>query len=73
MDINGARALRDRLGSNKADEASTTAADADIHADAPPVYHWLGVPQSEPSRSASDGAPLAQGTSLSRRLGLSFR
>lgn len=74
MDINGAKALRDRLGSNGADEAPPPALDADIPEGAPPVYHWLGVPRAaETSPRDADDAPSAQSTSLFRRLGLGFR
>jgi len=42
---------------------------------APPVYHWLGVKQPAPETqsTAADDDAVAQGTSLFRRLGLSFR
>lgn len=73
MDINGAKALRDRLGSSGADEAPPTTAGSGIPEDAPPVYHWLGVRQAETSRRATGDTPSAQSTSLFRRFGLSFR
>lgn len=74
MDINGAKALRDRLGSNGAGEASTSALDADVPEDAPPVYRWLGVPHATKASGRNvEDTPAAQSTSLFRRLGLSFR
>lgn len=71
MDINGAKALKERLGLHGAGEA--TRPSAAVPADAPPVYHWLGVPQAETSPPDADDAKPAQSTSLFRRLGLSFR
>lgn len=74
MDIAGAKALKERLGSKAADKAST--ASVDIPEDAPPVYHWTGVPSS-PSKASSDEPEPAPGnaarTSLFRRLLLSLR
>ena len=71
MDIAGAKALKERLGSNGTDDASP--APADVPADAPPVYHWVGVsnvPARAPSVEADD-EPAAGNASLFRRLGLS--
>jgi len=71
VDINGAKALRQRLGPNCVDEAS---ASVDVPADAPPVYRWVGVTQSEPQVPSVDAdEPIAPSASLFRRLGLSFR
>ena len=45
-------------------------------ADAPPVYHWTGVnkpPDRSPAPDADEGSASVAGTSLFRRLGLSFR
>lgn len=71
MDINGAKALKKRLSLNGAGEATRAPADAaDISNDAPPVYHWLGVPQPRETPPEDDPASNA---SLFRRLGLSFR
>ncbi len=75
MDINGAKALKRRLGPNGADGAPPAAVTVDIPADAPPVFHWVGVPQAvreTPPAGAGDDEP-ASGASLFRRLGLSFR
>jgi hypothetical protein len=44
----------------------------DIAEDAPPVYHWLGVPQAAHTPEADDESEAAS-TSLFIRLGLSFR
>ena len=73
MDINGAKALRDRLGPNGADEAPPQAVDANIPESAPPVYHWVGVPKVAVTSSREVEEPPAQSGSLFRRLGLSFR
>jgi hypothetical protein len=72
MDVNGAKALKKRLGLNGAEADSPAPADVAISEDAPPVYHWLGVshagPKAPPAGAEDDQAP-----SLFRRLGLSFR
>jgi hypothetical protein len=76
MDINGAKALKKRLGVKGADTAPPAAEPADVPADAPPVYHWTGVskPPAESSAvDADEGPAAAAGTALFRRLGLSFR
>ena len=74
MDIAGAKALKERLGSKAADKASQ--ASVGVREDAPPVYHWTGVP-SPPSEASSDEAAVEPGTtggtSLFRRLLLSLR
>ena len=72
MDINGAKALKKRLGKNGADDASPAAAPADVPADAAPVYHWTGKtpPETDPLE-AEDDAP--RSASLFSRLSLSFR
>lgn len=75
MDIAGAKALKERLGSNSADEAPPVSADADVPEDAPPVYQWVGVSKAEPEpqRAAPDDEQDAATLSLFRRLALSFR
>ena len=71
MDIAGAKALKERLGA-KAEEKETPPAPADVHEDAPPVYHWTGI--SQPERAAdSDDASADHAVSKFLRLGLSFR
>lgn len=70
MDINGAKALKKRLSLNGAGQAPPAPADAKVSEDAPPVYHWLGVP---PPRETPPAEEPASNTSLFRRLGLSFR
>jgi len=74
MDINGAKALKQRLGLNGADEAPPVSRRGDIPADAPPVYHWTGVakPSAEPPAADDEGERPAS-ASLFRRLGPSFR
>jgi hypothetical protein len=76
MDIAGAKALKERLGSKGTDGAPPVSADAEVPEDAPPVYHWLGVSQAAPETpavAADDEENPRGGTSLFRRLGLSFR
>jgi hypothetical protein len=72
MDIAGAKALKERLG-RKAVEEETPLARADVHEDAPPVYHWTGV--SHPGSADADGedAPADRGMSKFLRLVPSFR
>ena len=41
MDIVGAKALKRRLGPNRADEAPPGS--VDVPEDAPPVFHWVGI------------------------------
>ena len=72
MDIKGAKALKERLGRNGAEEAPAAPVDLDIAEDAPPVYHWVGVAQDLP-RADEDDPPQTAAASLFRRLGLSFR
>jgi hypothetical protein len=71
MDINGAKALKERLGA-KATEEETPRAHADVREDAPPVYHWTGVSRPD-SKADRDDAPDDRGVSKFLRLGLSFR
>lgn len=71
MDINGAKALKERLGANAADDA-TPLARPDVHEDAPPVYHWTGVSHPGLEADAEEG-PADRGVSKLLRLGLSFR
>jgi hypothetical protein len=76
MDIAGAKALKKRLGLDGVDEAPPATEFTAVPADAPPVYHWTGVnkpPDQSPARDADEGSASVAGTSLFRRLGLSFR
>jgi len=75
MDINGAKALKKRLGESGEVEPQPAPASVDVPADAPPVYQWLGVSQPEPEAPPveDDGERPAEAASLFRRLGLSFR
>ncbi len=75
MDIAGAKALKERLGSKGTDEAPPVSTDADVPADAPPVYQWLGVSRAAPETqpAVADDEADAPGTSFFRRLGFSFR
>jgi hypothetical protein len=41
VDIVGAKALKRRLGPNRADEAPPGS--VDVPEDAPPVFHWVGI------------------------------
>jgi hypothetical protein len=72
MDINGAKALKERLGRNGTDHAPAAPVDVDVSDDAPPVYQWLGVAHDR-SRAADDEQPATASPSLFKRLGLSFR
>ena len=70
MDINGAKALKERLGAKAADENSPGR--RAVHEDAPPVYKWTGV--SHPGSEADlDDEPADRAVSKFLRLGLSFR
>ena len=74
MDINGAKALKKRLGANGADKAPPAAPSADVQEDAPPVFHWLGVSQAAPKTPPADPDDAeSRSVSMFRRLGLSFR
>jgi hypothetical protein len=73
MDINGAKALKERLGPKGTGGATPAPVDVDIPEDAPPVFHWLGVPQTAPDTSDAEDDSPAPGATLFRRLGLSFR
>ena len=69
MDIEGAKALKERIGAS-ADDA--TSVSQDVPADAPPLYRWFGVRQDGTrtvSPDADDEAP-APNASFLRRLGL---
>lgn len=75
MDVNGAKALKKRLGLNGDVERQPARADVELPEDAPPVYQWLGVsrPSSEvPLDDGEDDEPAAA-ASLFRRLGFSLR
>ena len=73
MDIAGAKALKNRLGPNGADEAPPVA--SDVPEDAPPVYHWTGVSNvpARPSSADVDERSATDNASLFSRLGLGFR
>ena len=73
MDVNGAKALKKRLGANGADAATPTAEPANIPADAPPIYHWTGKtpPETTVFEAEDDSEP--RSASLFSRLSLSFR
>jgi hypothetical protein len=72
VDIAGAKALKERLGLNRAAEAPSAAPEVEIPEDMPPVYHWVGVTRPASSASSADGDEPA-GASLFNRLGLSSR
>jgi hypothetical protein len=72
MDINGAKALKERLG-EKAVEEQPPRADADVHEDAPPVYKWTGVRHPDSPEAAGDAESADRSVSKFLRLGLSFR
>jgi hypothetical protein len=73
MDVNGAKALKRRLGENGAHEKPF--APVDVPEDAPPVYRWTGVgkPAAEAPPAETDDDSPAEVVSMFRRLALSFR
>ena len=74
MDIAGAKALKQRLGSDGVEEAPPSADAVDVPADAPPIYHWTGVskvPAARPAAAADEFSSVD--ASLFRRLVPSFR
>jgi hypothetical protein len=76
VDIAGAKALKERLGSKAA--YKTPLASVDIPEEAPPLFHWTGIPgwPSEASSAESDPeADLGTGGRVSRfrRLRFSLR
>jgi hypothetical protein len=74
VDIAGAKALKERLGSKAGERAPQ--ASVDVPEDAPPVYSWTGV-SARPSDATSDETeaqpPVGGGASLFQRLRFSFR
>jgi hypothetical protein len=72
VDINGAKALKERLGEKAVEEAAPPAR-ADVHQDAPPVYRWTGVSKPACEMPAGGREEPASGASLFRRLTFSFR
>jgi hypothetical protein len=72
MDINGAKALKKRLGLDGADEAPPEAEPTDVPADAPPVYHWTGKTPPEKDPDVEEQDPPRSAALLSR-LSFSFR
>jgi hypothetical protein len=74
MDVNGAKALKERLAENGVEEAPPASTGAEVSEHAPPVYHWLGVSPKEPDGPGADeDDSAARRASLFQRLGLSFR
>jgi len=75
MDIAGAKALKERIGTNEADEAPF--APGESAEDAPPVFNWFGVrhrkPEAMDPAAEIEDQQHARAASLLRRLGLSFR
>ncbi len=71
MDINGAKALKERLRLSGAEEAPSIGEPAEVPTDAPPVYRWTGKTPADPSSSEAEDEPST--TSLFSRLSLSFR
>jgi hypothetical protein len=72
LDINGAKALKERLRRNGAGKVVPAAEPADVPPDAPPVYHWTGkTPPSATPSEAQDDVP--RRASLFSRLSFSSR
>jgi hypothetical protein len=72
MDIEGAKALKRRLGSNGADEALPAVEPAHVPADAPPIFRWTGKTPTA-TAPAEVEADEPRSASLFSRLSLSFR
>jgi hypothetical protein len=71
VDINGAKELKQRLGTNGEVEPQPACLDVDLSEDAPPVYRWLGVSRSRLECPPEEfDEPAARSTSLFSRLGL---
>jgi hypothetical protein len=67
MDVNGAKALKRRLGADGAGEALPVVEPVEIPADAPPVYRWTGkTPAATASTETNESAPLRRASLLSR-------
>lgn len=62
MDIEGAKALKKRLGPNGTDETSPVS--GDVPEDAAPVFHWTGIPPAGGSVETDDSAPPVRRASL---------
>ena len=73
MDINGAKALKKRLGLNGAGEAAPVVEPADVPEDAPPVYHWTGKTPADRTPPEVEEDDVPRSASLFSRLSLSFR
>ena len=73
MDINGAKALKKRLGLNGAHEAPPATEPADVPADAPPVYHWTGKRPPATALPEAEDVSAPRSASLFSRLSLSLR
>jgi hypothetical protein len=73
MDVNGAKALKRRLGRNGDVEPQPARADIDLSEDAPPVYQWFGVRPPEAAVHDENDDESAATASFFRRLGFSFR
>jgi hypothetical protein len=72
VDIEGAKVLKRRLGTNAAGEVPPPL--QAVSADAPPLYRWVGVdPGVETISPAADADGPARSTSFLRRLGLNVR
>jgi hypothetical protein len=72
MDINGAKALKKRLGQNGADEAPSATEPVDVPADAPPVYHWTGKMPAETAPAEVEDDSADRRASLFSRVSLSL-
>ncbi len=69
MDIDGAKALKERLA--RTAWAKPRPASVEVPADAPPVYHWFSAGRNADGAAPSSGdAVSADGSSTLGRLGL---
>lgn len=73
MDVNGAKALKERLGQNGADEAPPAAEPGEVPADAPPVYHWTGKMPPQKAMPVREEGDTDRSASLFSRVVVSFR
>ncbi len=73
MDIDGAKALKERLGRRGA--VKSPPAPVEVPEDAPPVYHWLGIGKSptDTAPAPKDDTPADDRASWFARAGLRSR
>lgn len=61
MDINGAKALKRRLGPEAVDDAVPVVEPVDIPSEAPPIYRWTGkMPAATAPTETDDNGALTR-------------